>query len=255
MSSFKERLASYIFDLEDVPISIHRVWKDFKDTRDKDTSYGEKISFVKMFHQLDKEYDMFKIVYYKGVPYILYTKKDIWQFTNDKFVADESDEIIDNDIVQFYVQNEEAKGTGEECDEDLQVNKSFISRLIDSRQLYHLKLLMKCYDFNEDELDEFLHLAIEKQNQKDEENQTEEERMLSRHYTTEILLLLMKKKYDSSLNYYIQKKNQFESEYDKTKMKYDELRKEYNLLTQDYEFLKNFFYTFCFSLVLFRWLL
>lgn len=151
MKTLSEKLASYLFDLEDRPISIHNIWNAFKTYPNESF---EKIKFIETFYSLPKIYTQIKLIYYNGCPYIFYSRyKESWQFTQNKFVSSDSD-ITNTDIVDYYT-NEDGLYSQED-----EISNNFVVQLIQKRELDNLKRIFDHFTFTEEQIDEFLNLCV-----------------------------------------------------------------------------------------------
>jgi hypothetical protein len=199
--STEEKLFKYVSDLENIPLSIHRVWKNFNQNNDID-----KIKFIQIFHQLPKTYSAFRVVYHMGCPYLLYTKKEIWQISQNEYKDSHLSEISDSEILRYYLDSEE----------EIDIHQNFVGKMIQEGEIHNLKIVLEYFRFNEKDLDLFLSLANEK-------------RLECKHDDryVEILLDLYRTKYEWIRRKLISKKNDLERSYNQLEKKYEKLQEEY----------------------------
>ena len=209
MESIQLKIFNYIFDLEDLPICIYRLWRSFKINEQSEIT---KSSFIKLFFELPYKYPSFQIVFHKGCPFILYTKKEIWQFIDEDFILEDSNEITINDIIQYFIDD----------DTNSKIHKSFVIRLIEDGKLEEIKIIFQYFSFTQDELDEFLNCIIQKKDWK----------------TLETIIFLVKKKYEIVNNTWIQRKNDMENNFNLMKQANKEQKIEFDLLQSKYQILK-----------------
>jgi hypothetical protein len=150
--SLEQKLFRYILDLENIPLSIHRIWKDFNQKKDLD-----KQTFIRIFHQIPKTYSSFRIVYHHGCPYILNTKKGLWEITQNEYkVTDNTicDRITNSDILRYYIDHKD--------EVDFEIPNNFVVKIIEEGKSSNLKMILDDFDFTDEDFDEFLKVANEK---------------------------------------------------------------------------------------------
>ena len=210
--SFEQQLYRYISDLENIPLSIHRVWDDFI------YKCLDKHTFIRTFHEMPKSYSSFRLVYHKGTPYILNTKKELWQICQSEYKVTESSEIMDDDILDFYLSYEV------DCPD---IPNNFVVKIIEDGGLTNLQIILNNFDFTEEDLDAFLIVANEKR-------------------CIDILMLLLRTKYEM-------KHHQFDCSYRDLKSKYDDLHFHFKILKEnesEAKLIKNtFFYSFILAII------
>jgi hypothetical protein len=197
----EEQLFKYVSDLENIPLSIHRVWKDFNQNHDLD-----KIKFIQMFHRLPKIYPRFRVVYHLGCPYLLNTKKEIWQIGQNEYKDNHLSEISDSEILRYYLDSEEEE----------YIHQNFVGKIIQEGEVNNLKIILEYFRFTEEDLDFFLTLVNEKRLEcKDDDRYVD------------ILLDLYRSKYEWIRSKLISKKNDLEKSYNQLENHYKKLQEEY----------------------------
>lgn len=254
VDSFEQQLSRYISDLENTPLSIHRVWNDFHQVKDLD-----KDTFIRIFHQIPKTYSCFRIVYHQGTPYILNTKKELWEICKSEYKVPESSEITDSDILKFYLNYEDQ----EDCPD---IPNNFVVKIIEDGESNNLKMILDNFDFTEEDLESFLIVANEKrysvQNDCLSISGTQDLTNIVRlnHRYVDILMDLLRTKYEVKHNLNLLKENesemnhrQLDHSYRELKTKYDDLKFHFNILKEnesDAKFIKNiFFYSFILGII------
>lgn len=209
----QQKLLDYISDLEDVPLSIHRMWKDFH-TNTNAILNEEKVNFIHTFLHLHKIYSSFRLVYNKGIPYILNTKRDLWQFKDDDFLSHDENKITNGDILKGLLKE----------DDDLGIHNSFVCKVIQNNELNNLKLILEYFSFTEQDLDDFLQVVMK-------ENQN-----------IEMIVILLSKKYQIAKHELIVNKNSSEIQLNirlkELKLRYNKLELDYDNLNFNHQFTK-----------------
>lgn len=246
VDSFEQQLSRYISDLENTPLSIHRVWNDFHQVKDLD-----KNTFIRIFHQIPKTYSCFRVVYHQGTPYILNTKKEIWEICKSEYKSPESSEITDSDILNFYLNYE--------CEEDCQdIPNNFVVKIIEDGESNNLRMILDDFEFTEEELEKFLVVANEKRYSVQNDSLSKDVGLTHRY--VDILMDLLRTKYEVKHKFNILKENESETNhfqldrsYKELKSKYDDLQIQYKNLKENQSeanlIKKTFFYSFILSII------
>ena len=196
---------------EDVPVSIHKIWSIIPTSGIK--------AFVKAFHEMPNVYkETTRIIFYRGCPYLIFTRKDNWQFTQNDFISHEIfSEIIDNDLVNYYL----------ECGSA--IDTSFVMKIIEEAELNNLKKILNEFQFTDEDVDEFLNYALECQ--KNTKNND----------FIDIIVFIMKHKYTkrlSDLRYQIHRDG---AEIEQYKEKTENINRELKQVSFEYRIMKYVF--------------
>jgi hypothetical protein len=231
--SFDEILFKYISDLENIPLSIHRIWDDFSRTITDTDNTIDKHKFIQIFHELSNTYPNFRLIYHRGCPFILNTKKDLWEIKQSEYkVPDYYTEITDSDILSYYIDHE---------DETVyrHIPKNFVVKIIEDREFNNLKMILEYFKFTDEDFDLFLSVANDKRCSN-----------RSNDLYGDILLYLTRSKYEMNRSEFISKKNELENSYHQMKSKYDNMKFHFKILKEnenEANFIKT---TFFYSLIL-----
>jgi hypothetical protein len=199
--SIEEQIFKYVSDLQNIPLSIHRIWRDFNQNNNLD-----KVKFIEIFHRLPKIYSRFRVVYHMGCPYLLYSKKEIWQISQNEYKDTSLSEISDSDILRYFLDSEE----------EVDIHQNFVGKIIQQGEVNNLKIILEYFRFTEEDLDLFLSLVNEKRLEYKEDDRY-----------VDILLDLYRTKYELIREKLISKKNDLEKSYNLLEKKYEKLQQDY----------------------------
>lgn len=222
-----QELMMYIDDLKNMPLSIHRVWNDFK------VHYSDKSTFIEIFHELPSIYPSMKIVYHLGTPYILDTKKDLWEIDPSEYKIPELIEISDSDILKYYINHND------------NIPKNFVVKIIEEGHINHLKTIIECFSSTDEDFELFLSIANQKRKNV---SKTPTPHDIEDKYI-DMILYLSKSRYEKRRSTIMTKSNEFERSYQKYKSKYEILNSKHEEINYRYQIMKNtFLYSFVFTL-------
>lgn len=219
-----QELMMYIDDLKNIPLSIHRVWNDFK------IHYTDKTMFIQIFHELPSIYPSMKIVYHLGCPYILDTKKDLWEIDPSEYKIPELIEISDSDILEYYINHND------------NIPKNFVVKIIEEGHINLLKTIIETFSSTDEDFELFLSVANQKR-----KNLSKSQDMVDKYI--DMILYLSKSRYETRRSTIMLKSNEFERSYQKYKSKYEILKSNHEQIHYRYQVMKNIFlYSFLLSL-------
>lgn len=219
-----QELMMYIDDLKNIPLSIHRVWNDFKG------QYSDKSKFIQIFHELPSIYPSMKIVYHLGTPYILDTKKDLWEIDPSEYKVPEMIEISDFDILEYYINHND------------NIPKNFVVKIIEEGHINHLKTIIESFNSTDEDFELFLSVANQKRKNLSKSHVIDDKYL-------DMILYLSKSRYETRRSVIMLKSNEFEHSYQKYKSKYEILKSNHEQIYHRYQILKNtFLYSFILSL-------
>lgn len=140
----------------DKPISIYSMWNQLTSKNGYHCSQltiQDKQTYITQFHCLPNIYNNVIKFYKNGIPYLVSTKLERWQFDQDKYVPQESENkfCTVDDLVESYL-----------TDQINEIEPEFVKWLIQNNKEEQLRKILDNYSFDKEEYELYLREAKDK---------------------------------------------------------------------------------------------
>lgn len=187
----------YLAENVDKPISIYSMWNQLTSKNGyhcSELTIKDKQTYITQFHCLPNVYNNIIKFYKNGIPYLVCTKLERWQFDQDKYVPQTVSQENDSkfctvdDLVESYL-----------SDQISEIEPEFIKWLIQNNKEEQLRKILDNYSFDKEEYELYLREAKDKASMV---------AMLLKHkYKEKITTLMTEKNNLKSRNTYLEQDN------------------------------------------------
>lgn len=146
----------YLAQNQDQPISMYSMWNQLTSNKGyhcEELTIQHKQKFITQFNCLPSTYNNIIKFYKNGVPYLVSTKLESWQFDQDKYVPIETTDkfCTVDDLVESYI-----------TEEINEIEPDFIKWLIQNNKEEQVRKILDSYSFDKAEYETYLKEAKEK---------------------------------------------------------------------------------------------